>query len=372
MVYKLPEAKRGAQELNPIERVEESSRGVTEHVVHTITNLSQLDMPTAKQRLLDFLLSPITFFKDFGGLLDSFPDRNYELAREMLEGEHYVDALLRLKFALWFRPNFQMAHYLRGLTYLAMQKEEDAVKSLKKSLELNPRHDESVYILATIDPKYVPVGMMPKRMPDSMVRDYFDGAAEGYDEAQQVQGYAAPAYAADILERHIDTSRVNYQVLDLGCGTGLAAEVVTGIALSITGVDFAREMTHNAMQRQRRGDGLVYDRVLLREMNEYLASVDGAQYDIVLAVNSVSYQGDLSELFKGVAHILHDNGYFLIQLEVLAGTGYAVQKSTGRFAHAESYVVEQARVHGFKLMASEDFMAYPDLKMKQYLLQKSA
>ena len=358
-------------ELEALERLEVTGRNAVEKTMDVVHRLSELDAPTVKGRFKALLMTPVTAVRDALNIFDTIPQRNFALAKEMIAGGHTYDAVMRLKIVLWFAPKHQMAHYLLGATYLSMGKQAQAVAALQQSLRLDPAHEESAYVLATIDDALLPSHVRPTRMPHALVHDYFDNIALEYDVSQQSQGYAAHIYADEFLRRYIDVSRVNYRVLDLGCGTGLMGGLVRDVAMSITGVDFSRAMTQMAMQRFTQDDGLVYERVLLRDLREYLQGIETPQYDIVTMVHVANYLGECADVFKGVAGALRDGGVWLLQVEYPEKNApYGVVKQTGRFGHSEAYVREQAALHGLVVVAREDFRAYPDQLMQQFIVRK--
>jgi predicted TPR repeat methyltransferase len=360
-----------APEIAALERVTSASQQVTYKTTEIAAQLAQLDKNTVQQRFGALFRAPVDAIKDFLSKFENVADRNYLLAQEMFANGHYYDTIMRLKFALRLRPDYQEAYYLLGITYLTQGKTELAVGNLKKSLALNPAHEESSYALASLDAKYLPANVQPTRMPYSIVHGFFESTAEQYDVLQQKEAYAAHIYADDFIRRHIDDARVNYRVLDLGCGTGLMGGLLIDIALSITGVDFSRAMIHEAMQRKLPNGEPMYERAILRDIREYLQGLDAPQYDIVTMVCVANYLGDLTDVFKGVADALRDGGIWLVQVEFPpAPTGYGVVKKSGRFGHSESYMQNLADANGLTLVAAEDFKAFQDGLMRQYLFRK--
>jgi predicted TPR repeat methyltransferase len=353
------------------EQADVAEQSVSETAMSTWQKLSALDAQTVKGRFKELLLSPLTACRDVVKVFNHIPERNISLAEEMLADGDASDAVLRLKIALWFDSSNYLAHYLLGVAYLSLDKSQEAVTSFKAALKLNPSHEEALYTLATMGEDYLPSGVKPTHMPKDTVQRYFDAIAGMYNQDQQERKYAAHVYANDFLRRHVDSDRVNYRILDLGCGTGKMGEVVFDLALSVTGVDFSKAMLHEAVQLQYNTGEQVYDRVILREIQEFLGAQEDARYDIITMVHVAMYFGDLTTLFKGVAASLVDGGVFVLQTSFSPQpTEYGIIPKVGLFGHSEEYVQELSRANGLICVAREDFRAYPDQLMQQFILRK--
>jgi len=115
-------------------------------------------------------------------------------------------------------------------------------------------------------------------------------------------------------------------MLDLGCGTGLAAAELQPLGSALTGVDLSAGMLAEA---DRRGG---YTELVKAEAVAYLAPTD-SRFDLIFAADSLIYFGDLGPLLRAAAGAMVQGGLFALSIEVAAGEGFTLQPS-GRFAHS--------------------------------------
>jgi predicted TPR repeat methyltransferase len=132
-------------------------------------------------------------------------------------------------------------------------------------------------------------------------------------------------------------------ILDLGCGTGLAAEPLAPFGGRLTGVDLSGGMLAKAAERA------VYAELVQADIVDFLREHPAA-FDLVMAADVLIYLGDLADLFEAVAGALRQGGYFAFSVEV-AADGWAVLPS-GRFAHADGYIRGLA-AKGFEVLEHE-------------------
>jgi len=63
---------------------------------------------------------------------------NYYLAQLKLKQNRYAEALDLLEELLQATPHLAEAHFLKGMVFMGMHRNVDAVASFRKTLELNP------------------------------------------------------------------------------------------------------------------------------------------------------------------------------------------------------------------------------------------
>ena len=164
--------------------------------------------------------------------------------------------------------------------------------------------------------------------PISYLEHHFDAFAPTFDEKLvELLQYRVPQQLAALAARHRHLCR---DIVDLGCGTGLAAAPLSGFAGRLTGVDIAGGMLAQAAKR-----GL-YAELVKAEALAFLT--DGpARFDLVFAADMLVYFGDLGPLFAAAAGALHPGGLFCISVET--GAERIALLPSGRFAHAPDYVL---------------------------------
>jgi predicted TPR repeat methyltransferase len=180
------------------------------------------------------------------------------------------------------------------------------------------------------------------RAPPDYIESHFDRFAATFDQKLvQVLQYDAPALMARLIARE---RRTFDTILDLGCGTGLAAAHLAPFGGRMIGVDIAGRMLEEAAKRQ------CYADLEKAEALEFLAA-HSARFDLVFAADVLVYFGDLALLFEAVARALRPGGIFAMSVETAVGEGYRVLAS-GRFAHAPEYIEKLAAAH-FKVLAKQ-------------------
>jgi predicted TPR repeat methyltransferase len=135
-------------------------------------------------------------------------------------------------------------------------------------------------------------------------------------------------------------------ILDLGCGTGLAGEAFQDLARRLDGVDLSPLMIEHARHRG------IYDNLLIQDVEAALAS-PGPSYDLILAADTLVYLGDLAVLFRGVSARLKKGGFFLFTVEKKPGEGFELGPKR-RYRHGEAYLRDQAERMGLEVMGLLD------------------
>ena len=76
------------------------------------------------------------------------------------------------------------------------------------------------------------------------------------------------------------------------------------------------------------------------------------QVDLVLAADVLVYVGDLTYVLTAIEQALQPGGYFAFSIEELSVDASYQLQPTGRFAHSETYVLQQATEVGFNMIKS--------------------
>ena len=171
-------------------------------------------------------------------------------------------------------------------------------------------------------------GEVTQRAPDDYIVEFFDQFSETFeDKLVGLLQYRVPeTIAAEIVKRDI-TFR---SCLDLGCGTGLMAQLIHQPGRTITGVDLSPGMLAKAAQRD------VYASLIQSEIHEYLAGATQT-FDAIIAADVLVYIGDLQGFFAGAANCLAEGGHLIVSVETTHKPDFEVLPS-GRFAHQLDYL----------------------------------
>jgi len=183
----------------------------------------------------------------------------------------------------------------------------------------------------------------PRHAPRVYVRTLFERYASNFDA--HLRGklrYRGPQLLYESLSVVVDLAPARFDVLDIGCGTGLAGEVFRGLANRLDGLDLSQAMLEKA---EIRG---IYDRLEQGEIVEQLPRLAQA-YDLVVAADVLVYFGDLSAVFNAVLGALSSGGYFVCTVERGEAKGFRL-RSTGRYQHHPEYVRQLADDLGFETL----------------------
>jgi predicted TPR repeat methyltransferase len=176
-------------------------------------------------------------------------------------------------------------------------------------------------------------GETVERAPEDYVRTYFDRFADKFEhQLRRVLRYKVPEEMHALLAARGQNFA---RILDLGCGTGLAAPFLKSFECRLTGVDLAPLMLEKARARD------TYDELVEAEATAFLAQKDEA-FDLIFAADSFIYFGDLSALFAAAAKALAPGGLFAFSLETTKVADYVLLPSA-RFAHSLDYIATLAK-----------------------------
>jgi predicted TPR repeat methyltransferase len=181
------------------------------------------------------------------------------------------------------------------------------------------------------------------RFPAPYVRHLFDQFAEGYDRRMLDElSYCAHRILRGLADMVMAAEPGTLDVLDLGCGTGLAGEAFKDLARRLDGVDLSPGMIERARCR-----GL-YDALAVGDV-ESIGAEEGRAYNLIVSADTLVYLGNLGTVFRGAAQRLKPGGFFLFTVEQKTGAGYGLG-SKRRYGHSEPYLREEAARAGFEIM----------------------
>ncbi len=172
----------------------------------------------------------------------------------------------------------------------------------------------------------------PDRAAPAYVATLFDQHAEVFDGilVDQLE-YGAPMLARERLQM-LGLGPFG-AMLDLGCGTGLAAEALEDMTERRVGVDLSEGMIEVAGEKE------LYDDLFIGDALRFLEETDET-WDIVTGMDLLPYLGDVGPLFRAARARLAPGGLFLFSTETLpqeafAGAAWRVTPHQ-RFAHREA------------------------------------
>jgi len=293
--------------------------------------------------------------------------------RVLKSQERYGEAERALKKALKLGPTDPYLHNDLGNVHSAAGRKDEAAKSYRRALANRPDFAEAQYNLANmlretgkadaaiaayrrclaIDPSdragaslvlaWLGQEALPAAQPRAYVESLFDHYAPTFEaDLRGNLGYRGPELMRDIVEPLLPEAP-KPRMLDIGCGTGLCAQIFKPLVSSIDGIDLSPRMVEIAKAR-----GL-YASVELADAVEFLDR--GATYwDLMTAGDLFIYVGDLRPVLTAGARRLSPGGFFVATAEIHEGEGFALTE-TLRYAHAKPYVETAAKSAGLSVAA---------------------
>jgi predicted TPR repeat methyltransferase len=238
---------------------------------------------------------------------------------------------------------------MKGHALSSLGRHKDAARAYQDALKLDP-NDSHVRHLVAAAAAMAEAG----DAPEAFIRTVFDGYADRFETHLLSLGYRIPEAIRAVLQRHPKAAAglPLGPVLDLGCGTGLAAMAIADLpAGPFTGVDLSPKMLEHARVKRVYAD--------LREAEIIADLTAHAQiWPLVIAADTVCYFGDLDLLLAAVYQRMQPGGWFIFSVEeiladhdgVMPGNGNWALGRQGRYAHAPHYVHEAACSAGFRVL----------------------
>jgi predicted TPR repeat methyltransferase len=133
---------------------------------------------------------------------------------------------------------------------------------------------------------------------------------------------------ADAVAAVLPAAARQFDVADLGCGTGLCGPLLRPWARRLVGCDLSGAMLERAA---RRG---AYDALRKEELTAFLRAQPGA-FDVVVSADTLNYFGELRDVAVAVHGALRPGGCIVFTLEALAEgqAGPHRLQDNGRYAH---------------------------------------
>jgi len=215
-------------------------------------------------------------------------------------------------------------------------------RALQRILVVAPENKEARHYLAALHGE--PIALLP---PD-FGREAFDRVALQFEDREvNVAGYRAPEALALLLERVQPDRRAITSLLDVGCGTGLAAAAFKD-AFSVdaaTGLDISPGMLEIARPKA------IYNKLIEGDAAGGLRDL-AEQFDVVVAVDLFPYLGDLKRFMAIAKTRLIPGGILGYSIELSQESPLKLAP-TGRFMHSETYVADLARSVGLEPVGAQ-------------------
>ena len=261
-----------------------------------------------------------------------------------------AEAVASLRRAIEVCPSYGPAFCNLGLALEDLGDLPGAVAALRRAKALDQHASFVAYHLAAVEERAGLAQETPSICPPSYLLPLFDGYADRFDaHLFAALKYEGPRLLAEVVQRCRERlAPPPWDILDLGCGTGMSGVPFRAAARSLTGVDLSSRMLRHA--EHRRTDGRkVYDSLQRCDLLAALASRAEA-FDLLLAADVFIYVGDLGPVLGATRGALCRGGAFAFTTETLAdGDGYRLLR-TRRYAHSREYVQRVTEQAGLRMI----------------------
>lgn len=293
------------------------------------------------------LEAAIESFKHALSLNPDSGEAHYNLGNTHKMLRKFSEAEANYSNALKIDPNHTKALTNLGALYMETGQTDKALPCFEQILKLEPGNVMASHLIASIK------GDAPEYAPSEYIAELFDGFAKDFDtNLLNHLAYQTPSKLVTLIEAIAQPSEGQWDVLDLGCGTGLSGLAIAPYARQLVGVDLSAEMLAKAEAKE------LYQRLEKAELLAMMKNEMSSSYDVIVAADVFVYIGRLDEIFAEAKRLLRPGGMLAFSVEAMdampnaetaktGATNYQLS-NTGRYAHSSSYLHEITDTSKFK------------------------
>ncbi len=246
-----------------------------------------------------------------------------------------LEALELAQPALRHSPDHPPLHLALGLAWRALGEREKALQAFRHCLALDPTDAAGAR-----GALFAPINPHETAAPDpGYVRALFDRYAVKFDtDLVGKLGYCGP----QLLRAALGPTPGDRDILDLGCGTGLAGAEFAPLARHLAGCDLAPRMVDQARLRG------IYHQLSVEDLTVCLNRAP-LRWDLILAADVLNYLGDLEPMMRAVAAALRHNGRLLATVESAPDLEGFEFMASRRVRHGAAHIDLCAKAAGLTL-----------------------
>jgi len=240
------------------------------------------------------------------------------------------------KKAIEIRPDYTSAHFNLGISLQKLGRFKEAEEHYNKVLAAKPDDEAAQFMLQSMG-----TSAIPDAAPVEHVRRIFDRCAGTFEKilVKDLE-YKTPELLFDLVHPYL-TEEMN--VLDLGCGTGLGAQLYRPFAKRLTGVDVSSRMLEKAAEKK------IYNRL---EVFDILQDWDfPKKFDLIYSSDVFVYFGNLETIIRSASSYLASGGIIAFSVERLEDNSMEYRLfPSGRYAHSRTYIQDCLNRNGLQLI----------------------
>lgn len=259
-------------------------------------------------------------------LAPTFSGSYINLAKTQMSLKKSHQALESYQKAITLDPQETAFYSLAIKASLASKQLDKAQKFINQLREINPENPRLQHIHAALSGNDVPL-----RASDAYVVAEFDAYAESFDSSLARLEYCAPELLNEQLNNIYQEKGNSLNVLDAGCGTGLAHNYLKPYAKKLVGMDISSKMLEKARNKKS------YDKLLCQSLEVGISNYSD-YFDLIVCLDTVIYFGDLKQLFSAIGKALSKKGHFIFTTERHKGNQNYKLCHHGRYEHSKDYL----------------------------------
>jgi len=249
----------------------------------------------------------------------------------------FEDSLQSYRRAIEISPDYASAHFNLGSTLQKLKRSGEAEEQFKKVLEIKPDDEAALFMLQSLGA----VSSIPEAAPVEHVRRIFDQCAGTFEKVLvQDLEYKTPELLFNLVYPHLGKE---LNILDLGCGTGLGAQLYRPFAHKMTGVDISPKMLEKAAEKK------IYDTLEVFDMFQKWSFP--RSFDLICCSDVFVYIGNLERIIGSISANLLQGGITAFSVERLEDSDMDYRlHSGGRYSHSENYIKDCLSRHGLQVL----------------------
>jgi predicted TPR repeat methyltransferase len=254
----------------------------------------------------------------------------FDLAKRLRTKGEMQTAYLCGRRAVELEPTDTDMAYVLGDLALSVGRRGEARAAYQTYFDSFPDDAEIEHLLIALKDEEP-----PPRASDRTIQQIYKGFSSSY-ETRMVGDlrYQGPEHLRTAIKSVVQDEPKNLNILDLGCGTGLAGVFVKPWSSCLTGIDLSPEMIELARARS------LYDRFEVAEITTWLERTS-EYFDLIVSLDCLIYFGDLERVVTTAAKRLNSGGVFAFSMERGAVKPFHLA-DTGRYEHHPDHVRDVA------------------------------
>lgn len=267
-------------------------------------------------------------------------DYHFNLGVAQMNLGHLNDAIYHFESVIKLNAKSSRSYINLATIYNREQKKDKARLALEKAIAIDPLDESAQYMLKALKGENI------AKAPSSYIKNLFDNYAIQYEKHMcDILDYQMPSIFEHLLIKLELRKEPIYNVLDLGCGTGLIGYILKPYSKQLVGVDLSKKMLTEAKKKS------LYDKTYELDIVDFCHHTT-EQFSLIAASDVLNYIGDLDTLFSYIKICLTQDGYFVFTVERGKQPDYQLQNH-GRFTHSNDYIENIAHKNSLLIHSSE-------------------